>query len=111
MDERLFVDVDDTLIKWGADASFMAKFEPNERVIWFVRNWCQTHPAGRVTVWSLGGKDYAAKHGHDLLPDVEHDAMAKEPLIPHPGWLFLDDDPLPSYRSAAIHPAALEVPA
>lgn len=101
--KRLFVDVDDTLILWSAGTDFATKFEPNEAVIAFARKWRDVYPDGEIIVWSLGGKDYAGEHRRKLLP-FAHRHEAKWPRIPEPGDLFLDDDPLPSYRHATLHP-------
>ena len=107
---RLFVDVDDTLILWEKvqrDDSFLTKYEPNQAVIHFVRAFRDFHPGHEVIVWSLGGQDYAAKHAADHLPGLHDECRAKYPAIPAAGDLFIDDDPLPSYRTMTIHPAML----
>ena len=107
---RLFVDVDDTLILWSKELKgglYATKYERNEAVARFVRIFRQTHPEGIVIVWSLGGQEYAAKHAREQIPGLYNECRAKYPAIPVPGDLFIDDDPLPSYRSAFIHPDAL----
>lgn len=108
---RLYVDVDDTLILWpkvqegGLVVADVAT--PNGDVIRFVERWKGYHgDAGSVIVWSLGGEDYAAAWGRKCL-SVPHEAMAKGPILPTPGDLFIDDDPLHYYRAANIHPDVL----
>ena len=106
----LFVDVDDTLILWSKetkDGAFLTKHEPNPAVIHFVRVFREFHPGHEVICWSTGGKDYAAKHAAAHLPGMTDDCRDKYPAIPTPGDVFLDDDPLGSYRSATIHPDML----
>jgi hypothetical protein len=103
---RLFVDVDDTLILWSKDAkdgSFVTKYEPNEAVIHFIRTFRQVHPGHEVVVWSTGGADYARKHAEEQLPEMYDRVSDKYNKIPQVGDLFLDDDPLPTYRTACIH--------
>ena len=110
MTPRLFVDVDDTLILWSKDLRnglYATHYEPNIDVVHFVRVWRQFHPDGEITVWSLGGKDYAEKHASDHLPGLYDVCVAKYPRIPNPGEVYLDDDPLPIYRAATIHPDGL----
>lgn len=110
---RLFVDIDDTLILWNKakeDSSFLTRYSPNPAVIRFVRVFRQFHPGHEVIVWSLGGKDYAEKHAADYLPGMYDECRSKYPHIPSMGDVFLDDDPLPSYRHLTIHPDMLEVP-
>lgn len=109
---RLFVDVDDTLILWPkvAESRYVVADvpRPNEAVIRFVERWARYQgEKGEVIVWSLGGQEYAAKWGAALL-SCPHRALSKDQLIPDRGDLFIDDDPLPSYRAASFHPDLLE---
>lgn len=107
---RLFVDVDDTLILWSKEMKnglYATKYEPNGDVIHFVREFRQFHPGHEVIVWSLGGKDYAAKHAADHLPGLHDECRSKYPALPAAGDLFIDDDPLESYRHMTIHPNML----
>ena len=100
---RLFIDVDDTLVRW---LDLEGNWEPNEKVIHFANEWRKFHPQGEIVVWSLGGKDYAGQWRWRLLP-FAHRYEAKWPRIPEPGDIFIDDDPLETYRSATIHPEVL----
>ena len=103
---RLFIDVDDTLVLWHNPILTDDDWDANETLIKFVREWKLFHRAGEVIVWSLGGADYAAMWKHRLLPEADR-SEAKYPIIPQVGDLFIDDDPLGSYRNATLHPHML----
>lgn len=96
---RLFVDIDGTLVRFGGGV--------NPGVQLFVRMWAREHPAGRVTVWSIRGAAYAQRMGIRHLLDVTHDVADKAALRPQPGWLFIDDDPLPSWAACCVRPGYL----
>lgn len=109
---RLFVDIDDTLITWKEPASgkFITEWEPNSLVIAEVYRWWR-EAKGDVVFWSTGGADYARQRVQEC-PITISDTWtyeSKYPRIPQPGDVFLDDDPLSSYASVAIHPRALAV--
>lgn len=103
---RLFIDVDDTLVLWKYTGLVDEGYEPNHAVIEFARRWKEFHPEGRIVVWSTGGKDYAGEWRQKLLPFASG-WESKYPIHVSPGDLFIDDDPLPWFREATIHPDML----
>ena len=107
---RLFVDVDDTLVKWGsASGSKLINgaedWKPNCNV---VRLMQELKVDGyEIIVWSAGGDNYALMWADRLVPNLYDRAMAKFALIPLEGDLFIDDiDYVDSYPwvRLAIHP-------
>ena len=107
MKPHLFVDVDDTLIRWGKEYG-NPPYSPNLQVIHFIRTWREFHKDGHVTVWSTGGKDWAAENASKYIPGLYDDCMTKHPRMLALGEIYLDDDPLPCYKSATVHPDALD---
>lgn len=104
----LFVDVDDTLILWSADAEHGWKCRPNLAVVRFVLSWRKANPEGTLVIWSLEGASYARKHGRALLPELQGVHFAERyARIAQPGDLYLDDDPFDTYRNQTINPAWL----
>lgn len=104
----LYVDIDETLIKWDDGAGFATKWEPNPCVINYVYQWWKA-AKGPVVFWSTGGEDYARARVLEC-PITLSDEWAYEskwPRIPQPGDVFIDDDPLPSFKLATIHPRDL----
>lgn len=102
----LFIDVDDTLIRWSEDEGFWAKPEPNQAVIFYALAWKEANPEGVVCVWSLGGKAYAEQWRDRLLPWAE--AMERYPRVPGSFELYIDDMPFSEYGSHCIHPRDIE---
>lgn len=119
----LYVDVDDTLILWGGAGLMADEWEPNPKAFRAIGR--HMFEFEETCIWSLGGGDYAWEMWH-------HERMAawRAPIeamlrgwqtashygfgfeskwsrIPRPGDVFIDDDPLPSFRSATIHPGDL----
>lgn len=111
--EHLFVDCDDTLVMWtwgeAVGVHRNALPVPSKRVARFVKAWWAAKPdRRRVTVWSLGGAEWAAEVAARCLPGVRlADAQERYPKLPLPGEIFLDDDPFDTYASQAIHPKHL----
>ena len=108
---RLFVDCDDTLVRWldPLEGRLTTEWEPNAAVVAFVELWVKDHPRGKLIVWSTGGSRYAARWGELILPHLKWQSESKRPHVPIPGDLFLDDDPLPSFAEATLHPRTLGV--
>lgn len=103
------MDCDDTLVRWldAVEGRLVTDWEPNEKVVAFVKQWQAEHPEGLIIVWSSGGKDYARMWGDRILPDVPFDYSSKWPVIPGPTDLFIDDMPFDVWKSHSIHPASL----
>lgn len=102
-ERHLYVDVDDTLILWGKPYGDVGNPVPNADVIEFVKRWHKANPHGRITIWSLGGKDYAGKWAVET--GVPHDDFSDKFWVSaKPGDLFIDDDPLACYAQDTIHP-------
>lgn len=101
----LYVDVDDTLVKWAdaIEGRLVTEWEPNAAVIHYAEQW-----KGDVVVWSSGGEDYARMWGQRLLSHVPHTAASKFWLIPSGEDVCLDDMPFDSFKSRTIHPKTLE---
>lgn len=102
--KRLFVDVDDTLILWEKGSGGTTKWEPNHPIIAVV--YSAQRQGTDVTFWSLGGEKYVQDRVLEC-PITLSDRWAYEskwPRIPEPGDLFIDDNPLPSFAAATIHP-------
>ena len=131
--KRLYVDVDDTLIRHIKNRTDMGLFiiegyEINEAVAHAVlfctgrsrNNWTAnlspftpTGDLAELIIWSGGGAAWAKK-ALDLL-DIPKSwrvmptfFLDKDSRVPKPGDLFIDDDPLPSFASATIHPREFE---
>ncbi len=107
---KLYVDCDDTLIRWldPLEGRLTSEWEPNTAVQEFVRNWKLEHPDGEVIVWSSGGEDYARMWGYRLLPDVPHVALSKFNAIVTADDLCIDDMPFEVWKHRSIHPKSLE---
>lgn len=118
----LYVDVDDTLITWAAGAGFATEWEPNAKVLAAVER--HMWEFDELIIWSLGGGQYAWEMWHHerlaaLRGPIEARLRitgecvygfgfeSKWPRIPKPGDVFIDDDPLPSFAGATIHPREL----
>lgn len=106
---RLFVDVDETLIRWRGEG-FMLTHEPNEPVVAYVRRWRNWHPGRQVIVWSNAGEAWAREQGARCLPDVPHIPRAKFEFLPRELDTFLDDDPL-SWYTNVVDPRQIEAKA
>lgn len=106
---RLFVDVDDTLIKWESSGGELADtWKVNANVVGYVCNWLDKHPEGCLYIWSSGGRDYARTWAERVFPGWDCRYMAKMPIKPEPGDTFLDDSPMDIFASVTIHPDHLE---
>lgn len=118
--KRLFVDVDDTLIyhitSQRKDLIFVIEgYEPNSHIQDVIRDWVFTgsgvtwHRTNKpIVIWSGGGADWAQQMWQfavgGLTPFANVTFMAKFNIKPQEGDLFIDDDPLPAFASATIHP-------
>jgi hypothetical protein len=110
---RVWVDIDDTLIDWFQKPKGLGVFwEPNPAIVDFVASLYRQGFA--VNFWSLGGADYA----HNVVKEVymrldreapEHEILAKFPVVPKEGDIFIDDDPLSSYKHRTVHPSVITI--
>lgn len=106
----LYIDIDDTLIKWHDGPGFVTEWDPNPKVFDAIRR--HAHEFDVVIIWSTGGGDYAWKMWHHprltgMVENLVFGCESKWPRIPGPGDVFIDDDPLSSFASATIHPKDL----
>lgn len=115
---RLFVDVDDTLVRWlgGTDPHPYGygaeKWEVNEAVLAYIRAWKKENPYGYVVIWSGGGADYAETWAQRLLPGEFGVAVGKQPVFPlQDSDTFIDDSPYRQWAHLCIDPKSLEVAA
>lgn len=102
MATRLFIDIDDTLVKYQSHQTVNAyglykgdPWEPNQRLIDGLRAFREANPAALIVVWSGGGKEYAATWVRLLhLDDIGVVALDKDrdefPLV-RPGDIVVDD--------------------
>lgn len=110
---RVFVDIDDTLIEWHNKAAGSGVFwEPNEAIVDFVA--ALYRDGFQVTFWSAGGADYAhgkVKETYMRLDRAapDHEILAKYPVVPQKGFIFIDDDPLDSYKHRTVHPSVITI--
>jgi len=95
----LYIDVDDTLVIWGADGE---SWEINGSVIEFAKRW-----EGKIVVWSGGGLDYADTWARRALPMVKWTASPKFNPPVKDGDVFIDDSPFEAWRHASIDPREL----
>ena len=111
---RVFVDVDDTLVKWAsATGSVLINgaedWEPNCDVINLVRALKAENY--KVIVWSAGGENYANMWAQRLMPLITDATYAKFPVIPEAGDVFIDDLYLEGgaypWQHLSIHPKDL----
>lgn len=79
---RLFVDVDGTLID-GED-------RPNYALILAVNRLVNGSDT-QLVIWSGGGEGYANLWGHRLFPWTSWRSAAKDPRLPQPQDLIIDD--------------------
>jgi hypothetical protein len=114
---RLFVDVDDTLVRWAPETRGVIHpygrgaedWEPNCDVIYLMR---VLKDAGyHITVWSGGGEDWAEKWANKLVPLLYDKAEGKYPRIPESSDIYIDDldsegDYYP-WQRLCIHPLDL----
>lgn len=125
----LYVDVDDTLILWNwaeveerGGAGIVAltmgahAYSINRKLVDALRR--HIGEFDELVIWSMGGGQYAwdVWHSNEVQAMVGPLALPRPPklgfmdkynLIPGPGDVCIDDDPLPSFRSATIHPRDL----
>lgn len=100
-DVNLFIDVDYTLIDWHTDEA-----QINQNVLDFIKYWANQWPESTITVWSLGGQEYAQAWANEVLGKeiTNYICIAKYPRIPLPNELYVDDSPLESYARLSLHP-------
>lgn len=124
--KRLFVDVDETLIKhtvndWNFPIWVVEGWKRNAAVahaVWIFgmleadRTASLEGTKKTVVIWSGGGREYAENIAGLCLEGVRGlvalEFWDKDNITPEPGDLFIDDDPLPSFASATIHPREFE---
>lgn len=114
---RVFVDVDDTLVRWAPETRGVIHpygkgaddWEPNCDVIHLLR--ALKAEGAEITVWSGGGEEWADYWADKLIPNLYDNAMDKYPRIPSQGEVYIDDldsegDYYP-WQRLAIHPLDL----
>ena len=86
---KLFVDVDDTLVKWTEPEGDNPQHTPNVNValVYAVRNFLETHPDFSLVVWSGGGADYAQRWGRTAFGTLPPHFAAAKGL----GLVLMDD--------------------
>ena len=100
---RLFVDCDDTLVKYqdrGDPTPYGVKYGvpwlPNERLINGVIAYRHAHPEALIVVWSGGGQEYAQMWADKLLSSIDVTAMVKDEttfgLVLHDSIVVDDQD-------------------
>lgn len=120
--EVLFVDVDDTLVRWcpagcehgthpyGGEAE---GYVIDQAVVGYAKGWRDSHPRGLVVVWSGGGVDYAETWKRRAM-DWADGALAKMPVdFPAGRVTYIDDSPDERWAKAGstvIDPRSLGVP-
>lgn len=102
----LYVDVDDTLVKWAdaVEGRLVTEWERNEDVVVAIKRWRAKWPFGRLVIWSSGGRDYARTWADRLLKDETWEAEAKWAIVPDETKTFIDDAPFACFASRTIHP-------
>ena len=103
MGQRLFVDVDDTLVKYQSRQAVNPyglykgdPWEPNQRLIDGMRAFREANPDTLIVVWSGGGREYAMTW-IDLLklnPSLDVAGMGKDlgsMAIVRPDDIVVDD--------------------
>lgn len=102
----LFIDVDDTLVKWkgfgdvhpyGANAE---EYDIREDIKEFAKNWC-----GYVIVWSGGGAWYA-NHWATKTGIRHHYAVGKDYRVVKPTDVVIDDSFI-AITEFLIHPSEI----
>lgn len=91
---RLFVDVDDTLVKWTEPEGDNPQHTPNINLalVYAARNFLETYPDFSLVVWSGGGADYAQYWGRNAFGSrPPHFAAAKAPGLVLPDDICVDD--------------------
>lgn len=102
--KRLFVDCDDTLVKWlGVDGQPLEgqnpygggaeKWEANAELVVAIETWLEREKDAdpRVIVWSGGGGNYARRWAEMILPGRWHLASEKNISYPADGDVCVDD--------------------
>lgn len=84
MTKRLFIDVDDTLIKYKNDAEMNPygfwkgdPYEPNFELIEAIKEYRKKYPDALIVIWSGGGKPYARAAADHLFPGNDFTTMEK----------------------------------
>lgn len=99
-DVNLFIDVDYTLIDWHQDEA-----QINQNVLDFIKEWTEKYSDKTITIWSLGGQEYAQAWANEVLgKEFKYICIAKYPRIPLPNDLFIDDSPEASFAASCVHP-------
>ena len=107
---RLFVDVDDTLIIYedGEDEERHPygylkgySYHANEPLVDYIKWFAKEYPEALIVIWSGGGGDYARTIAERALPDLEVATMIKDettyPLVGADDIVVDDQDlPLPN---------------
>ncbi len=114
---RLFIDVDDTLIKWNGKfdqhpfGHGAESWEVNMSVINAIKVWRESHPDGQVVIWSGGGQDYAKTWRNRvidrLIPGLQTETMSKMPSLTRFSDTIIDDQRMPGFNGKYIHPREL----
>lgn len=113
----LFVDIDDTLVLWDSyTTGLVDHWEPNH-VLFNILEEFTDNPNKKLFIWSTGGKKYAEDmykkafwRSRGEAPYIKVAGFeAKWNRIPGASTLFIDDDPLESFKAATIHPKELFV--
>lgn len=98
----LFIDIDDTLVKWKGTFdrnSTEENWEANEKVIAYAEHW-----DGSIIVWSGGGARYSEMWARRLLPNLDWEAYSKFDTKPQVGDTTIDDSPYLGWLSVNILP-------
>lgn len=94
---RVFVDVDDTLVRWAPETRGVIHpygagaddWEPNCNVVRLLQ--ALKAEGAFITIWSGGGADWARKWADKLVPNLYDVAADKYPRIPMSDEIYIDD--------------------
>lgn len=94
---RVFVDVDDTLVRWAPETRGVIHpygngaedWGPNCDVILLLR--ALKAEGANITVWSGGGEWWAKHWAEKLIPNLYDSAIDKYPRIPSQEEIYIDD--------------------
>lgn len=106
----LYVDIDDTLALWSVGSNFATEYAPNFELISLLVEYLSL-PKKQLIVWSTGGEYYAQNMFKEIWEACRTEPLpdsilyeSKWPRIPRAGEIYIDDDPLGSFKSHTIHP-------
>ncbi len=100
-----YVDCDDTLVLWLDDDDKVldgpnpygtgpdGRWKPNLELLAALKEWRENTPGSEIILWSGGGADWAQLWERRIYPEAA-DAISKDPRIPGPDDLCIDDDQL-----------------